>query len=106
MRYHAVDANTDTVLCNPNPCAQCGEPLIAARWSEHLSERCIRHVWECDACGYRFETAVGRWGRRTTAAGRLAQSGRPLNFSQKANPGSIWSKGRGRAATSGACLGG
>ncbi len=58
MRYHPVDAITNPVLRNPNPCAQCGEPLIAARWSEHLSERCIRHVWECDACGYQFETTV------------------------------------------------
>jgi len=58
MNYHAVDAIGDTVLRKPNPCAQCGEPLIAARWSEHLSERCIRHVWECDVCGYQFETAV------------------------------------------------
>ena len=61
MRYQAMDAITNTVLRKPNPCAQCGEPLIAARWSEHLSERCIRHVWECDACGYQFETAVYLW---------------------------------------------
>ena len=33
-----------------------------------------------------------------------SKSGRPFNFA-KANPGSIWSKGRGRAATSGAWLG-
>jgi ribosomal protein L37AE/L43A len=58
MRYHAVDGMTNATLRKPNPCAQCGEPLIAARWSEHLNERCIRHVWECDVCGYRFETAV------------------------------------------------
>ena len=45
-------------LRSPNPCAQCGEPLIAARWSEHVNERCIRHLWECDACGYEFETIV------------------------------------------------
>jgi ribosomal protein L37AE/L43A len=58
MRYHAVDAPMNAVLRNPNPCAQCGELFIAARWSEHLSERCVRHVWECDACGYQFETAI------------------------------------------------
>jgi len=51
-----VPSNAD--LRKPNPYAQCGEPLIAAKWSEHLTERCIRYVWECDACGYAFETTV------------------------------------------------
>ena len=27
-------------------------------WSEHVSERCVRHVWSCDACNYEFETSV------------------------------------------------
>lgn len=58
MRDRPVDAITNAILRNPNPCAQCGAPLIAATWSEHLSERCIRHVWECEACGYQFETTV------------------------------------------------
>jgi ribosomal protein L37AE/L43A len=59
MRYHPAGTITNPVLLrSPNPCAQCGEPLFAARWSEHLSERCIRHVWDCDACGYQFETTV------------------------------------------------
>ena len=40
------------------PCAQCGEALVAPTWSEHVSERCVRHLWECEACGYKFETAV------------------------------------------------
>jgi hypothetical protein len=61
MRYHPLEVSTNAGLRKPNPCAQCGEPLIAATWSEHLSERCIRHVWECDACGYQFETAVYLW---------------------------------------------
>lgn len=39
-------------------CAQCGYALIAPVWSEHLSERCIRHLWNCDACGYSYETLV------------------------------------------------
>src|SRR6266498_2962937 len=33
-------------------------PLIAPTWSEHVNERCVRHLWECEACGYKFETAV------------------------------------------------
>jgi ribosomal protein L37AE/L43A len=40
------------------PCAQCGEAIVAPTWSEHVDERCVRHVWECEACGYEFETAV------------------------------------------------
>ena len=41
-----------------NECAQCGNQLIAPAWSEHLSERRIRHLWNCDACGYSYETMV------------------------------------------------
>jgi hypothetical protein len=40
------------------PCAQCGDDLIAPEWSEHVSERYIRHLWSCEACGHEFETAV------------------------------------------------
>jgi transcription elongation factor Elf1 len=32
--------------------------LIAPIWSEHVSDRCVRHVWSCEACGYEFETSV------------------------------------------------
>jgi uncharacterized Zn finger protein len=41
-----------------NECAQCGSTLIAPVWSEYLRERCIRHLWNCDACGYEYETTV------------------------------------------------
>jgi hypothetical protein len=43
-------------LCNA--CAQCGEPIFIPEWSEYLSPRRVRHLWECEACGYRFETLV------------------------------------------------
>jgi len=39
-------------------CAQCGETLFAPEWSEHVTERCVRHCWSCDSCGYQFETSV------------------------------------------------
>ena len=39
-------------------CAQCGGAIVAPEWSEHLSERCIRNVWSCEACGYQFEHTV------------------------------------------------
>ncbi len=43
---------------NKNNCPQCREWLLAPDWSEYLSDRCVRHTWTCDACGYQFETAV------------------------------------------------
>jgi hypothetical protein len=27
-------------------------------WSELLDEHRVRHLWQCDACGYAFETTV------------------------------------------------
>jgi ribosomal protein S27AE len=39
-------------------CAQCGEPLFMPEWSELVDERRVRHLWECGACGYVFETSV------------------------------------------------
>jgi ribosomal protein L37AE/L43A len=41
-----------------NQCAQCGALIIAPEWSEYLSERCARHLWSCEMCGYRFESTV------------------------------------------------
>jgi ribosomal protein S27AE len=37
-------------------CAQCGEPIFSAAWAEHMDDRRVRHLWECEACGYAFET--------------------------------------------------
>jgi hypothetical protein len=41
-----------------NQCAQCGALIIVPEWSEYLSERCVRHSWSCEMCGYQFETTV------------------------------------------------
>jgi ribosomal protein S27AE len=41
-----------------NSCAQCGETIFMPEWSEYMSERRVRHLWECEACGYKFETLV------------------------------------------------
>jgi hypothetical protein len=41
-----------------NVCPQCAGWLLAPDWSEYLNERCVRHTWSCDDCGYQFETAV------------------------------------------------
>jgi uncharacterized Zn finger protein len=39
-------------------CAQCAEPLFMPEWSELVDERRVRHLWQCEACGYAFETTV------------------------------------------------
>jgi len=41
-----------------NSCAQCGEAISLPEWSENLATHRVRHLWECEACGYRFETIV------------------------------------------------
>jgi C4-type Zn-finger protein len=41
-----------------NECPQCSGGMTAPEWSEHLSDHCIRHVWACEACGYRYEDTV------------------------------------------------
>jgi C4-type Zn-finger protein len=32
--------------------------MIAPTRAEHLSGRCVRNVWFCEACGYQFEDLV------------------------------------------------
>ena len=39
-------------------CAQCGNSLFMPEWSEFVDERRVRHLWQCEACGYAFETTV------------------------------------------------
>lgn len=39
-------------------CAQCGERLYVPEWTEYRAGGRVRHVWECEACGYAFETFV------------------------------------------------
>jgi hypothetical protein len=39
-------------------CAQCGEPIYVPEWSEYLDATRLRHLWQCEACGYSFETTV------------------------------------------------
>ena len=41
-----------------NQCAQCGNLLFAPVWSEQLSERRVRHLWNCEACDYSYVTMV------------------------------------------------
>jgi ribosomal protein S27AE len=41
-----------------NYCAQCGEAIFMPEWSEYFSPQRVRYLWECEACGYKFETIV------------------------------------------------
>jgi ribosomal protein S27AE len=56
--YDEVKADTRLATRKSNHCPQCSASLLAPSWSEHLNERCVRHTWSCEACGYEFETAV------------------------------------------------
>ena len=39
-------------------CPNCAAYIIPATWSERVSERCVRNVWSCEACGFEFETSA------------------------------------------------
>jgi hypothetical protein len=39
-------------------CAQCGDRIYIPEWSECLDRGRIRHLWQCEACGYTSETTV------------------------------------------------
>ncbi|HTT47570.1 MAG TPA: hypothetical protein VMG39_06140 [Pseudolabrys sp.] len=39
-------------------CAQCGKALFMPEWSELIDERRVRHLWQCEACDYAFESTV------------------------------------------------
>jgi hypothetical protein len=47
-------------------CEQCNGLLTSPEWSEQVNGRCVRHLWSCKACGYRFESWV--YARRTDRA--------------------------------------
>lgn len=55
-----TEAATQTrlITTSKNPCPQCSTALLAPEWSEFVSERCVRHSWACETCGYQFETTV------------------------------------------------
>jgi len=59
MALHSETATRAKLFAySKNYCPQCGEWLLAPTWSEYLDERCVRHTWSCEACGYEFETSV------------------------------------------------
>ncbi|MDE5445843.1 hypothetical protein GWG65_31445 [Bradyrhizobium sp. CSA207] len=56
-------AKTDTAKAHigdiprQNPCAQCGTPIPQPDWIEPGDGR-ISYLWNCPACGYRFEAVA------------------------------------------------
>lgn len=39
-------------------CAQCGERMFVPEWTEYRDGGRVHYLWECEACGYAFETVV------------------------------------------------
>src|SRR5262245_37392248 len=59
MKY--VYLSDGTKYANSRPvveCAQCGKLLFIPEWSEHVDDRRVRHLWNCEPCSYSFETTV------------------------------------------------
>ena len=53
-----------------NHCAQCGDIIFLPEWSEYLDRHRVRHLWECEACGYKFELSSLSRRRRGDPSGR------------------------------------
>ncbi|HEX5211310.1 MAG TPA: hypothetical protein VFW22_06205 [Pseudolabrys sp.] len=58
MNFHSRDTSKRVHARPQTACAQCAEPLFMPEWSELMDERHVRHLWQCEACGYAFETTV------------------------------------------------
>jgi rubredoxin len=58
MTLHAEATSRERLETNKNNCPQCDAWMLAPNWSEYLNDRCVRHTWSCEACGYEFETTV------------------------------------------------
>ena len=56
MSYRLNDTK-NIVPARPHiSCAQCYGSLFMPEWSEYVDNRRVRHLWQCDACGYAFVT--------------------------------------------------
>ena len=58
MDFHTRSAAKSARTRAQLECAQCGNSLFMPEWSELVDDRRVRHLWQCDACGYAFETTV------------------------------------------------
>jgi DNA-directed RNA polymerase subunit RPC12/RpoP len=39
-------------------CLRCGQTMFLPEWSGYLDRHRVQHLWECEACGYKFKTLV------------------------------------------------
>ncbi len=58
MTLQAAATRAHLATDSKKSCPQCSAWLLAPDWSEYLSDRCVRHTWSCESCGYQFETSV------------------------------------------------
>src|SRR5262249_33671325 len=60
MRLHAdLPSNAmQAQFYRTNSCAQCGRKLFAPESIEHVTDRIVRYLWSCNACGHQFEASV------------------------------------------------
>jgi hypothetical protein len=55
----AIDTTPRITRMNSgNSCRQCGNRLFMPEWSEWRDSGHAHHLWQCDACGFAFETRV------------------------------------------------
>jgi hypothetical protein len=59
MEFHGAGTARKFVRSHPViECAQCGERIYVPEWSEFVDGGGVRHLWQCEACDYSFETMV------------------------------------------------
>jgi hypothetical protein len=56
--FHPNSTNPVTPIRAMTECAQCGEHLFAPEWAEYLDGGRVRHLWQCEACEYAFESTI------------------------------------------------
>lgn len=66
----AADAS-GTRLADKFSCSRCGERLIGPRMSSYLGLGRIAHFWQCDRCGYHFETTARLAGSIDAGTGEV-----------------------------------
>ena len=39
-------------------CLCCGETMLLPEWSGYLDQHRVQHLWQCEVCGYKFQTLI------------------------------------------------
>jgi hypothetical protein len=72
-RVSLAESFKPTLASGQRECVQCHEIIDLPEWSEYLDKRRVRHLWECLACGHRFETLVSLREERKGPASRTTK---------------------------------